>query len=63
MPRIEPRGALPLRYTPGSIFLYFILKLGLTKLQRASLSRERKRERERQTERERETGRERERES
>ena len=42
--RIELRGVLPPRYTPGPIFLYFILKPGLTKLWRASLSRERDRE-------------------
>ena len=57
---IEPGGVLPPRYTPGPVFLYFILKPGLTKLRRASLSRVREREGER--ERERERGRERERE-
>ena len=55
VPGIEPRGVLPLRYTLGPIFLYFILKPGLTKLRRASLRRERQRERERQGERERES--------
>ena len=45
---IEPRGVLPSRYTPGPIFLYFILKPGLMKLWRASLRRERERERERE---------------
>ena len=33
---IEPRGILPLNYTLSPIFLFFILKQGLTKLQRAS---------------------------
>ena len=54
-------GAFYLRATsvllPRPYFLYFILKLGLTKLQRASLGRgerERERDRERETERERE---------
>ena len=61
VPGIEPRGVLPLHYTPGPIFLYFILKLGLTKLRRASLSRERERERGRERERERERESERER--
>ena len=56
--KIEPRGILPLRYAPGTIFLYFILKPGLTKFQRASLGRER--ETDRQTDRERERERERE---
>ena len=35
---IEPRGILPPSYTPSPIFLFFILKQGLTKLRRASLS-------------------------
>ena len=48
VPGIEPRGILPLRYRP--YFLYFILKLGLTKLWRASLGRERERDREREKE-------------
>ena len=51
VPGIEPRGVLPLRYAPGPIFLYFILKLGLTKLRRASLGREKERDRERDRER------------
>ena len=59
LPGIEPRDVLPPRYTPGPIFLYFVLKSGLTKLRRASLSRQR--ERDRQTEKERERERERER--
>ena len=54
VPGIEPRGVLPPCYTPGPIFLYFILKPGLMKLQRASLSRERERERDRERDRERE---------
>ena len=54
VPGIEPRGVLPPRYTPGPIFLCFILKQGLTKLQRASLGRERETGRERERERERE---------
>ena len=54
MSGIECRGVLPPRYAPGPIFLYFILKPGLTKLWRASLSRERERERERERDRERE---------
>ena len=58
---LNPGGVLPPRYTPGPIFLYFILKPGLTKLQRASLSRERQREKERERERYKETERERER--
>ena len=52
---------------PRSYFLYFILKPDLTKLRRASLSREREmeieRERKRERERERDRERERERES
>ena len=52
VPGVEPRGVLPLRYTPGPIFLYFILKPGLTKLRRASLGRERERDWERERERE-----------
>ena len=59
---IEPRGFLPPSYTPGPIFLCFILKPGLMKLRRASLGRERERERERDRERGREEERERERE-
>ena len=54
VPGIEHRGVLPLHYAPGPIFLYFILKPGLTKLRRASLRRERERDRERERERERE---------
>ena len=52
VPGVEPRGILPPCYTPSPIFLYFILKLGLMKLQRASLRREEK-ERERERERKR----------
>ena len=53
-------GAFYLRATPPALFfLYFILKLGLTKLRRASLGRERERDRDRDRERERaEAGRE-----
>ena len=50
VPDIEPRGILPLRYTPGPIFLHFILKPGLAKLWRASLGRERERGREKERE-------------
>ena len=50
VPGIEPRGILPPSYTPGPIFLSFILKQGLTKLWRASLCRERERDRERERE-------------
>ena len=35
---IEPRGILPPSYAPSPIFLFFISKQGLTKLQTASLS-------------------------
>ena len=52
VPGIEPRGVLPPSYTPGPIFLCFILKPGLMKLRRASFGRERERDRERERERE-----------
>ena len=50
VPGIERRGVLPLRYASGPIFLYFILKPGLTKVRRASLGRERERDREKERE-------------
>ena len=52
---IEPRGVLTSALHPRPYFLYFILKLGLMKLWRASLSRERETGREGERERERET--------